>query len=203
MRDFWNLLPASGWERLAADAAWQSTALAAFALIAARFARRRPAVRAAILLAAAALSLAVPLLSTVVRATGTGVLAQPIAAQQPKIATTAAPAMSHMPGTGSALPADDPKDASPRRPAAKVANLAATSTTARRRASVRAWPWLAAAWLAASAAPGAAIAARAGHGAPMDSIGPAVPRSGHSGGIVARFGGGLRSSAGRAAKSGV
>lgn len=202
MRDFWNLLPASGWERLAADAAWQSTALAAFAPIAARFARRRPAVRAAILLAAAVLSLAVPLLSTVVRATGTGVLAQPIAAQQPKIATTAAPAMSHMPGTGSALPADDPKDASPRRPAAKVANLAATSTTARRRASVRAWPWLAAAWLAASAA--LALRLLRGLVTVRRWIRSAQPC--HDPAILAalsRFGGGLRSSAGRAAKSGV
>jgi polysaccharide export outer membrane protein len=62
---------------LAADAAWQSTAIAAFALIVVRLFRRRPALRAAILLSAGVLALAAPLLSTAVRHGGGGLLTAP------------------------------------------------------------------------------------------------------------------------------
>ncbi len=70
-------LPAGGWERLAVDALWQSTALAGAGLLVSLLARRRAALRAAILLAAAILSIAVPIASSVVRARGGGLLSPP------------------------------------------------------------------------------------------------------------------------------
>jgi polysaccharide biosynthesis/export protein len=77
MGDLWNALPTSGWERLAADAAWQSTAIVTCGLILAWLARRHAALRAAVLLSVAALSVAVPLLSGAVRLGGGGLLAPP------------------------------------------------------------------------------------------------------------------------------
>ena len=77
MNDLSSLLPPAGWERLAADAAWQSTLIIAVGLLAARLVRRRAAARAAILLAAGVLSLAVPLGSVAVRWGGGGWLAPP------------------------------------------------------------------------------------------------------------------------------
>ena len=81
MNDWWNLLAC-----LRMGAAGGRCRLAKHrnrgrrGLVAAWLVRRRPALRAAILLSAAALSLAVPLLSTVVRSSGGGLLAPPVRA---------------------------------------------------------------------------------------------------------------------------
>ena len=47
MTDVWNLWPVDGWQRFAADAAWQGLLVGLGAAIAIRLARHRPALRAA------------------------------------------------------------------------------------------------------------------------------------------------------------
>jgi polysaccharide export outer membrane protein len=81
MTDLVNLAPAGGWQRLAFDAAWQGALVAAIAVATLRLARRRPAVRAGIALVAIVLCLATPLVSSVARLAGWGLLAAQPAAQ--------------------------------------------------------------------------------------------------------------------------
>ena len=133
MTDLWNLLPASGCERLAADAVWQSTVIAGSALIVVWLFRRRPALRAAILLSAAALALTVPLLSAVVRLRDGGLLAPPIRA--------------------AVRSASDPSTPNVATTTDSVESAAIAGATARRPQSDSAghpWPWLLGCWLAAS-----------------------------------------------------
>ncbi len=138
MTSFWHVLPSSGWERLAADAAWQSTAIVLGALLLARIVCRRPASRAAVLLAATAVSLAVPLASAAVRISGGGWLApagtvdtvlpmRSLAPAPEQSTAKSRPAASTVPG--------DPKGVLAK-PVAEVA--------------LDPWPWLAGGWLALS-----------------------------------------------------
>ncbi len=79
MLDVIRLLPGSGWERLVIDAAWQSTLLAGIALSIIRWARLRPATRAAMALAAAILCVATPVVSGMARQQGWGLVERPAA----------------------------------------------------------------------------------------------------------------------------
>ncbi len=67
-------LPEGGWQRMAADAIWQSALIAAAALLLARTVRERAAVRAAVALLAAGLCIATPILSLAMRTGGLGML---------------------------------------------------------------------------------------------------------------------------------
>ena len=158
MHDLWNLLPPGGWQRLVADVAWQSSLIIGGGLLAARLAGRRPAVRAAILLAAVILSLAVPLGSAAVRVAGVGLLA-PLNRRVD-------------------LPADGPAIAT--RPVAGQVAAKSPITGAKRCAPVETTPirhgrfWLLAGWAAASSLLGRQVVARPVDRTPLDRAGRAV-----------------------------
>jgi len=75
MSELWALLPSGGWQRFAIDALWQSTLLAGLALVVMRLVALRPALRAAMALAALAMCVAAPLTSALARYQGWGMLA--------------------------------------------------------------------------------------------------------------------------------
>jgi hypothetical protein len=142
----YSLLPVGGWQRLAVDAAWQSTAIAAAALLAAWLVRRRAAQRASILLLAAALSLAAPLLSAAVRSGGGGLLAPPARGEdllprpvaRPRVAVT----------DPSPRPNDAPTSVALPNVALPVAPVEASPPSV--GWTVRPWRWLVGCWLAVS-----------------------------------------------------
>jgi polysaccharide biosynthesis/export protein len=145
-----QVLPAGGWERLAADALWQSSALAAVGLLVAWLLRHRAALRAAVLLSAAMLSVVAPLLSMVVRATGVGALAHPIAAQPAKLASVDQLAENdRSPAERDEWVAGSLSD-SFGKTAFETNTFADTPATKSSWSPARAWPWLVGAWLAAS-----------------------------------------------------
>lgn len=76
MTELWGWWPAGGWQRLAADAAWQGMLVGTAAMVLLRLARLRPATRSALALVAVLLSIAAPIGSAVARYEGWGLLAR-------------------------------------------------------------------------------------------------------------------------------
>ena len=135
-------LPAGGWERLAADALWQSTALAGAGLLVGWLVRRRAALRAAVLLAAAILSIAVPaLVECRAGHTARGLLSTPITHRPRQAAARSRPAAdaNHLLDRVQSTPQPSTADSRDSRRECRTPPLGS-----------RVWPWLAWVWLAVS-----------------------------------------------------
>src|ERR1700730_6137957 len=78
------LLPANGWPRLLCDAIWQSTLIAAFGWLTARFLLRQPAARAWVLLFSLTACVLAPLASMAARSWGWTIMAQTDGASLPR-----------------------------------------------------------------------------------------------------------------------
>ena len=77
-----DLLPAGGWPRFVADAAWESTLAGLVGIACIHLIARRPVTKACISLCAIAAAIALPIVSAVARQAGWGMLAAPAVAQQ-------------------------------------------------------------------------------------------------------------------------
>src|SRR5260221_12760132 len=71
-----SLLPEGGWTRLLCDGLWQSTLIAAFGWLTARFLVRQPAARATVLLFSLTACVLAPLASMAARGSGWMIIAQ-------------------------------------------------------------------------------------------------------------------------------